>query len=710
MIDIHMHIIPAVDDGSRDLQMSEAMLNMAYSEGIYDIIATPHSDAFSNSGRVWEHYAEVKEFMTKRGSLVTLALGCEVLFTNENLAETVDGVKSGRIPTLNATSYVLTEFRPSVEKTFISHAVQMLREAGFIPVIAHAERYPSLCDDTNFAEHIHNSACIQINAYSLEEEKDEGIKRAARMLLHRKLVDFVGSDAHRATHRAPNVRSGILYIQNTCDRSYARAVLWDNAKRLLGMGIHRYLDGLMGLAVGDALGVPFENKSLQEMKDFPCTGMTGEGSHHQPAGTWSDDTSMALCIADSLGTKGIDLDDVMKKFSAWKNRSQYTATGATFDVGRTCRKAIDRYDLGVPTDLCGNSTESGSGNGGLMRSFPIALYACMNCDQFPEMLNLVHSYSSITHAHPVGLICCGFYALFIWNWMRRKADETVFAVMNQTIEEGKKYYASVGGAFEEAINRPGVFHSADELQSMKEEQFSTYGYAVNTWNIAVWSLLNTDNYRYCVLKAVNLGGDADTNAAVAGSLAGFIYGREDIPAEWCEVLKNQMLIRRIADQLDKNGMQDPEAVIDRFSGDYGFLSMKYKSLISIDGITYLNLASAWLAQGVSLENRPAFADLSAHQARRLFKQLDKCQDWDSIRVVMLQKVALAKFQQNEALKDQLLATQSRPLLYDTTGSHDNFLGQCSCNECRKEKGQNIYGKTLMEVRKQLMTEPRKQKP
>ena len=270
MIDIHMHIIPGVDDGSRDLQMSEDMLEIACSEGIYDIVATPHSNAFKNSGRVWDHYAELKEFMKKRGSLVTLALGCEVLFTADNLTDTVESLKSGRLPTLNATNYVLTEFLPSAEKPFIQRVVQTLREAGFIPVVAHTERYQDMCCEMSFAEEIHKAACIQINAYSLEEEKDEGIKRSARMLLHHKLVDFVGSDAHRATHRAPNVRTGILYVQNTCDRTYARAVLWDNAKRLLGMGIHRYLDGLMGLAVGDALGVPYENRSKKEMMDHPA--------------------------------------------------------------------------------------------------------------------------------------------------------------------------------------------------------------------------------------------------------------------------------------------------------------------------------------------------------------------------------------------------------------------------------------------------------
>ena len=698
MFDIHMHIIPGVDDGAQDMEMSEAMLEKAWSEGIRAIIATPHSHAFRQPERVVEHFAALKHRLHREESRMTLTLGCEVLFAGDNTDDTMERLKSGQLPSLNGTQYVLTEFVPNVDVAYAMNVIQRLHGAGFSSVIAHAERYPKVFGNEEHAVELHKTAFIQINAYSLTEEQDVGIRKTARMLLRCGLVDFIGTDAHRMDHRAPNAASGICYIREHCDPAYARAVLWENAKRYLQLGTHPYLDGLLGLAVGDALGVPYERCALEEMRCEPCVGMRGGGAHRQPAGTWSDDTSMALCIADSLGTKGVDPDDVMKKFSAWNNRRQYTATGVVFDVGTTCRRGIVKYDLGAPPDLCGDYTENGNGNGGLMRNFPVALYACRQMENTDDMLRLVHSYSALTHGHPVGLICCGLYALFLREWMSRKDGETLFDTMDRAIETGRACYTAMGGGFTEAINRPGLFLSATELKAKTEDQLPTFGYVMNTWNIAVWCLLNTDNYRDCVLKAVNLGGDADTNAAVAGSLAGFIYGCEDIPEEWLEALQNRKLIERFAGRLDDERKTDDGAAIEAFTGEYAFLAMKAKCSIEIDGIEYQNLTAAWLAQGVPEENRGEFVGLNAHQARRLFNQLPHMEGWDEMRVKALRSACEEKYRQNPALAAKLLATGNRPIVYDTTGSHDNELGRCSCAGCQNQQSKNLYGIMLMDVR------------
>ena len=699
MFDIHMHIIPGVDDGSRDMAMTEAMLNAARSEGIRAIIATPHSSAFRCPERVMERYTALKERLDREGTRMALALGCEVLFAGDNTEETMKRIVSGELPTLNGTQHVLTEFMPTVSVAYALNIIQRLRAADYIPVIAHAERYPGVFGNAERAAEIHKSALIQINAYSLVEEKDGSIKGIARMLLENQLADFIGTDAHRMDHRAPTAASGIRFIRENCDLTYARAVLWDNAKRLLRLGEHLYLDGLLGLAVGDALGVPYERCTLEDMRSEPCLGMRGGGAHRQPAGTWSDDTSMALCIADSLATKGVDPDDVMKRFSAWNNRHQYTATGVVFDVGTTCRRGIVKYDLGAPPDLCGDYSENGNGNGGLMRTFPVALYACRHMEDIGDMLRLVHSYSALTHGHPVGLICCGLYALFIREWLNRGWGETVFAVMDRAIETGRAHYAAMDGGFAEAVNRPGLYLSAAQLQSRTEDQLQTSGYVMNTWNIAVWSLLNTDSYRDCVLKAVNLGGDADTNAAVVGSLAGFVYGCEDIPTEWLESLQNRKLIEHFADRLDRSEGQAVNEPIDSFTGEYAFLAMKATVPIEMDEVVYSNLTAAWLAQGVPLENRHEFAGLNAHQARRLFKQQPRVDNWEEKRVSALKRACIAKFDQNPSLAEKLLETGNRPIVYDTTGSHDNELGRCACEGCRNQEAQNLYGRILMDVRR-----------
>lgn len=159
-------------------------------------------------------------------------------------------------------------------------------------------------------------------------------------------------------------------------------------------------DGMYGLAIADALGVPFETETLASMRESPCEGMVGYGHHNQPAGSWSDDTSMSLCVADSLA-RGYNPTDMMKRFSRWRYGGGYTATGRAFDVGRTCGRAIGRFREGCPAEYCGDYDIGGNGNGALMRTFPIALYQCLDYqgDRVADFLLPIHEASGLTHAH-----------------------------------------------------------------------------------------------------------------------------------------------------------------------------------------------------------------------------------------------------------------------------------------------------------------------
>ena len=297
-----------------------------------------------------------------------------------------------------------------------------------------------------------------------------------------------------------------------------------------------FYDGLYGLAVADALGVPYESEELSAMLQNPCVGMVGFGHHNQPAGSWSDDTSMTLCVADSL-CKDFDVNDMMRKFSQWRNKGFYTATGVVFDSGRCCRKAISRYMDGTPAEFCGDSTFNGNGNGALMRMLPVALYQCQfspgDDDHLESFLDPIHAASSITHAHTIGLICCGLYCLTLREWLCNTDSKRILTDIAQSaFEKGKLVYSHINDEFAAYINDPKYFDDPAKLIMRAEEELPTWGYALNTWNIALWSLLTTDNYRECVLKAVNLGGDTDTNASVAGAIAGVIYGKDTIPMEW----------------------------------------------------------------------------------------------------------------------------------------------------------------------------------
>ncbi len=248
---------------------------------------------------------------------------------------------------------------------------------------------------------------------------------------------------------------------------------------------------IYGQAVGDALGVPYE---FMERGSFTCTGMAGHGTHNQPAGTWSDDTSMALAICDSYRELGrIDTGDIRKKFLAWYNDDAY-ACDRLFDIGNATATA-----LRVGHGLTG---ERDNGNGSLMRTVPLAFTDATDDE--------VRAVSDITHAHRTSTEAC---------------------------------VRMVQAARELIDGRPPREVAATRIDVNKpEDQVSSGGYVIDTYAAALWCLANTDNYADCVLKAVNLGSDTDTTGAVAGALAGIAYGFDAIPGSWIVALRGKDVI------------------------------------------------------------------------------------------------------------------------------------------------------------------------
>ena len=456
-------------------------------------------------------------------------------------------------------------------------------------------------------------------------------------------------------------------------------------------------DGMYGLAVADALGVPYETETLESMRMSPCVEMIGFRHHNQPVGSWSDDTSMSLCVADSL-SRGYDLTDMMKRFSLWRGSGKYTAAGKTFDVGRTCRRAISRFWDGYPAEYCGDNSNGGNGNGALMRTFPIALYQCFNFhgERLSEFLLPIHEVSGLTHAHEIGLICCGMFSLTLKELLAAGRNHTLLDAAQIAYSNGMETYGSMGDAFK---NHLDLFTEPKELMHRTADELPSWGYALNTWNIALWSLLTTDNYRECVLKAINVGGDTDTNGAVSGALAGVVYGKDSIPADWLRALLNKELIDEICGRYNKSvlGIKDEKTVIDQFVDEYAFLTMKAPAQISIGDYCYQNLASAFYALGTPEEFRSQFEYLDAKKARKLFKSLPH----DDRTEEHLYEAVKARYEQHPRERQKLLDTAPLEIIYDTSGSHDNVLGRCRCKDCQGKEYQNLYGKALMRVRDEL---------
>jgi len=235
---------------------------------------------------------------------------------------------------------------------------------------------------------------------------------------------------------------------------------------------------------------------------------------------------MSLCALDSLAKGKIDWDEIMQNFRLWIDNGEYTSVGECFDAGRTCIKAILNYlAFHTPATESGGMDENSNGNGSLMRILPFVLFAEYGeCHE--NWLDMIHRASAMTHAHERSKIACGIYSIIIRQLLFKPDMESVELALNKAEREYGEY---------------GEFHHykrifASDLKYLKREEIKSSGYVVDTLEAALWCLMTTDNYKDCVLKAVNLGEDTDTVAAVAGGMAGALYGCDAIPEEWLDTL------------------------------------------------------------------------------------------------------------------------------------------------------------------------------
>jgi len=309
---------------------------------------------------------------------------------------------------------------------------------------------------------------------------------------------------------------------------------------------NKTLSAIMGLCVGDALGVPVEFKSRYQLKRDPVVDMRSYGTYNQPAGTWSDDTSMTLCTLDSL-SNGLDYKDIMDKFLSWYKKGEYTPFGETFDIGMGTRRALTNYANGEEPLKSGGTGERDNGNGSLMRILPLFFYLQKtygeNFNEKEKPYEIIHNISALTHRHKRSMIACGIY-ITIADYISREynLNEAVKLGINKSFQyyEKKKEFKEELKYYQRLNDKN--FHK------LPEEEIKSSGYVVVSLEAALWSLVNTVSYKDCLLKAVNLGEDTDTVAAIAGGLAGLYYGCEDIPKEWLDKIQR----RKYVEELCKN--------------------------------------------------------------------------------------------------------------------------------------------------------------
>lgn len=299
--------------------------------------------------------------------------------------------------------------------------------------------------------------------------------------------------------------------------------------------INRFRGSMIGLAVGDALGVPLEFRSPGTFK--PVSDMIGGGSFDLKPGEWTDDTSTALCLAESLIKKnGFDSLDQMERYRKWYRGGYLSVNGRCFDIGNTTREALELFEeTGKP--YCGPDYERSAGNGSIMRLAPIPLFYYRK----PKIaIELAGESSRTTHQHPLTIDACRYMAGVIIGALKGISKEEILS----------KRYCPIPGYWEG--NK--LSFEIDEVAcgSFKEKnppEIRGSGFVVKSLEAALWAFYNSEDFQEGCLKAVNLGEDADTTGAVYGQIAGAFYGENGIPDGWIKKLAKYNLISDLADKL-----------------------------------------------------------------------------------------------------------------------------------------------------------------
>ncbi len=298
---------------------------------------------------------------------------------------------------------------------------------------------------------------------------------------------------------------------------------------------------LFGVAVGDALGVPVEFKSRSILKNNPVHEMLGYGTHNQPKGSFSDDTSLTLCLAEAL-TKDFDLEEIAHYFLRWYHEGFWTANGNVFDIGNATLDALFRIKQGQPAYKTGGRDEMSNGNGSLMRILPLVFY--INTKSIDEKFDICRKVSSITHGHIRSVLACFYYLEFAKIALTGMDKLDIYHLLKKTIPS----YLSTKSISKTEISNFNRLLKED-IYMLESEDIQSSGYVLHTLEASIWCILRTSNFKEAVLTAVNLGEDTDTTGAVTGGLAALLYGFDSIPIEWIEVIARKSDIENLAERL-----------------------------------------------------------------------------------------------------------------------------------------------------------------
>ena len=297
----------------------------------------------------------------------------------------------------------------------------------------------------------------------------------------------------------------------------------------------RFRGALLGLAVGDALGTTLEFKPPGTFE--PITDLVGGGPFRLKPGQWTDDTSMALCLAESLiESRGYDPADQLRRYCRWYREGYLSSTGRCFDIGNTTREALERFEQ-THESFCGSTDPRTAGNGSIMRLAPVALFYA----QRPrEAIERAGESSRTTHGAREAVDACRYFAGLIIGALQGCSKDDLLS----------PYFSPVPGLWTETPLAPKIAAvAAGSFKAKDPPAIQGSGYVVDSLEAALWAFHRSHSFKDGALLAVNLGDDADTTGAVYGQLAGAYYGEEGIPEAWRVKLAYREVIEGYAEQL-----------------------------------------------------------------------------------------------------------------------------------------------------------------
>lgn len=312
---------------------------------------------------------------------------------------------------------------------------------------------------------------------------------------------------------------------------------------------------LYGFFIGDALGVPVEFMSRESLKNKKITDMEEYGTHNQPKGTWSDDSSMLLATIDGLlkSKQTIDYQLIMNNFLLWKQKGEFTPFNHVFDIGISTSSALATYQQYKNNNhpeniMCGSGEISSNGNGSLMRILPISFYLYYAGIDYKDakFMDIIKTISSMTHSHIYSILGCYIYSMYVAELLKVKDKYVAYKNIqlalqdlcqsNHELNDIKEIYGKI------------VY---EDISKQRENNIKSSGYVVDSLEASIWSVLTSSSFEEAVLKSVNLGEDTDTIGALTGGLAGIIFGYNSIPEKWLNTLQRKDYLDQMIDEYIK---------------------------------------------------------------------------------------------------------------------------------------------------------------